>query len=215
MRLGLGWMSIAEQGKSTFHSSFHGDMSLFYTYSVKGLRATIAELEGGKTTDINGDNEEEEEEEEWVDEVVEEEGMEKVEEEEENTELLLAKFDDIEAEIESVLELVQSEEEEEEEEKDVEGKAVGGESVTFHQTRITLPQESVEMVTREQLPTSSWRVSQEPASPPLETSLRREQNRSVQLLRMRTESRSLARARPKNRKEKSFWRASHQCFCRS
>ena len=69
-----------------------------------GLSATIAEIEGARPeTELNGDDNEEA----WSDGVIEE-GA---------TEDLLAKLNDIEAEIEGVLELVDSEEEEEEEEE--------------------------------------------------------------------------------------------------
>ncbi|CAI7990205.1 Reticulocyte-binding protein 2 homolog a [Geodia barretti] len=46
------------------------------------------------------------------------------------------------------------------------GGAAHRESVTFPRTRISLPQESVEVVKREQLSPSSWRVVEERASPP-------------------------------------------------
>lgn len=159
---------------------------------MKGLCETIADMEGAETK-VSGDDEEEEEEE-WVDEVVGE-GGEGGEVREGNkgaeggTELLLAKFDDIEAEIESVLELVQSEEEEEErnddddeeKERGVESKRMGGahrDSVTFPQTRISLPQESVEVVKQEQLSPYSWRMVEEHNSPP--PPLRKE-HRSIQM----------------------------------
>ena len=175
---------------------------------MKGLRETIADMEGAEMKE-NGDDEEEEEEEEWVDEVVGEgeegeegekggEGGEGEEGEEGGegraeggAELLLAKFDDIEAEIESVLELVQSEEEEEERKDDDKEKEtmergverMGGaahrESVTFPRTRISLPQESVEVVKREQLSPSSWRVVEERASPP--PPLRKEHRYIIQM----------------------------------
>ncbi|CAI7990209.1 Reticulocyte-binding protein 2 homolog a [Geodia barretti] len=134
---------LCEQQRRNLESQFPNESSGMDEYqraSVKGLRETIADMEGA--------------------------------------ELLLAKFDDIEAEIESVLELVQSEEEEEERKDDDKEKEtmergverMGGaahrESVTFPRTRISLPQESVEVVKREQLSPSSWRVVEERASPP-------------------------------------------------